>query len=223
MPDRRARTLLEFAIAASAAVVPVLVAVLLGVALLHRPDPAATAASNADRHVSVRELAALKTFERAVVRRRDVTVGPPPAVLILDRVPSCRAAWDGHEGVLARLRRALGRGGSGRGVAGAALGLAARRSRRGTVALQHRAAAPRERGGGLRLGTLVRRSPDRPAVADRGGRIPGTCVHGAMRRHRQRRGDARRARTGGCLACCPGAAARARARSRAGAPTSSSR
>jgi hypothetical protein len=110
MPDRRARTLLEFAIAASAAVVPVLVAVLLGVAFLHRPDPAATAASNADRHVSVRELAALKTFERAVVRRRDVTVGPPPAMLILDRVPSCRAAWDGHEGVLARLRRALGRG-----------------------------------------------------------------------------------------------------------------
>ena len=112
MPDRRATTLLEFAIAASAAVVPVLVVVLLAVALLHRPDPGPTAASNADRHVSVRELAALKTFESAVVRRRDVTVGPPPAVLILDRVPACRAAWDGHEGVLARLRRALGRGGT---------------------------------------------------------------------------------------------------------------
>jgi hypothetical protein len=112
MPDRRARTLLDFAIAASAAVVPVLVVVLLAVAPAHRPDPATITAGNADRHVSVRELAALKTFERAIVRRSDVSVGPPSAELILDRMPSCRAAWDGHESLLARLRRALGRAGA---------------------------------------------------------------------------------------------------------------
>jgi hypothetical protein len=111
MPDRRATTLLDFAIAASAAVVPVLIVVLLAVALAQRPDPAVTVYGNADRHVSVRELGALKTFERAVVRRSDVSLGPPSAQLILERVPACRSAWDGYESVLVRLRRALGRGG----------------------------------------------------------------------------------------------------------------
>lgn len=111
MADRRPTTLLDFAIAASAAVLPVLLLVLLGVSLAHPLDPAAPATSSAERHVSVRHLVALKTFERAIVRRSAVTVGPPTALLILDRLPQCRAAWDGHEGVLVRLRRALARSG----------------------------------------------------------------------------------------------------------------
>ena len=111
MPERRARTLLDFAIAASAAVVPVLLLVLLAVGVAHPPAPAPGSGSELDRHVSVRELAALKTFERAIVRRNAVTVGPPTAILLLDRIPQCRAAWDGREGLLARLRRVLGRSG----------------------------------------------------------------------------------------------------------------
>jgi hypothetical protein len=111
MPEKRRTTLLEFAIVASAAVVPVLLAVLLAVDHA-RPLAGGASSGEADRHVSVRQLAALKTFERAIVPRRAVTVGPPTALLILDRVPQCRSTWDGHEGPLARLRRALGRGGA---------------------------------------------------------------------------------------------------------------
>ena len=107
MPEKRSTTLLGFAIAASAAVVPVLLGVLLLVALVRPLDPAAL--RNGDRHVSARQLAALKTFERAIVRKDTVTVGPPSAILILDRVPQCRAAWDGHGSVMDRLRAALTR------------------------------------------------------------------------------------------------------------------
>jgi len=108
--DRR-RTLLDFAIAASAAVVPVLLLVLLAVGLL-RPADSTTPVRNGDRHVSVREVAALQTFEHAIVRRAAVNVGPPSAVLLLDRLPQCRSAWDGHAGVLDRLREALPSGGA---------------------------------------------------------------------------------------------------------------
>ena len=89
MADRRRRTLLDFAIAASAAVVPVLLLVLFIVGVVRPADPA-TAGRIGDRHVSVRQVAALKTFERAIVRRPSVTVGPPTAILILDRLPQCR-------------------------------------------------------------------------------------------------------------------------------------
>ncbi len=109
MAERRTTSLLDFAIAASAAVVPVLLAVLLAVGAARPLDPAAR---YADRHVSVREVAALKTFERAIVRRDAVTVGPPTAILLLDRVPQCRAAWDGRGGVAERVRRALAHGGA---------------------------------------------------------------------------------------------------------------
>jgi cell division protein FtsI/penicillin-binding protein 2 len=106
MPERRA-TLLDFAIAASVAIVPVLLGVLLLVAVVRPMDPAAPVARGNERHVSARELAALKTFERAIVRKDTVMIGPPSAILILDRVPQCRAAWDGHGGLLDRVRAAL--------------------------------------------------------------------------------------------------------------------
>jgi len=38
-------------------------------------------------------------------------VGPPSALLLLDRVPQCRRAWDGSGGILDRVRRALARPG----------------------------------------------------------------------------------------------------------------
>jgi len=106
MAERRS-TLLEFAIAASVAVVPVLLLVLLAVDVIRPLDPAAPATRGGDRHVSVREVAALKTFERAIVRRSAVTAGPPSAALLLDRVPECRSAWEGRGGVLDRVRAAL--------------------------------------------------------------------------------------------------------------------
>jgi hypothetical protein len=106
-------TLLGFAIAASAAVVPVLLGVLLLVAVIRPMEPAAPAAHNGDRHVSARLVAALKTFERAIVRKDTVLVGPPTAILVLDRVPECRAQWDGRGSVMDqmrdRLRAALGK------------------------------------------------------------------------------------------------------------------
>jgi len=108
MAERRSTTLLDFAIAASVAVLPVLTGVLLAVAVVRPLDPPAST-SDADRYVSARALAALKTFERAIVRRDTVTVGPPTAILILDRVPQCRREWDGRGGWLTRLRAALAR------------------------------------------------------------------------------------------------------------------
>ncbi|TMG92687.1 MAG: hypothetical protein E6H76_01215, partial [Betaproteobacteria bacterium] len=72
MAEGRATTLLEFAIVASAAVVPVLLLVLLVVGVVRPLDPAGPTVRNSDRHVSVRQVAALKTFERAIVRRDTV-------------------------------------------------------------------------------------------------------------------------------------------------------
>src|ERR1700751_872187 len=107
MTERRAPTLLEFAIAASVAVVPVLLFVLLLVDVIRPLDPALPSAHAGDRHVSVRQVAALKTFGRAIVRKDTVTVGPPTAILLLDRIPQCRSAWDGHGPLMERVRAAL--------------------------------------------------------------------------------------------------------------------
>jgi len=107
----RDTTLLRFAIAASGAVVPVLLAVLVLVAMVRPLDPAEQAARSHDRHISVRLVAALKTFERAIVKRDKVAIGPPTALLVLDRVPQCRSAWDGHDSMLDRVRALLARSG----------------------------------------------------------------------------------------------------------------
>ena len=101
---RRRLTLLQLAIAASTAVVPVLLAVLLIVASARQMDGTRTAL-NSDRHVSVRQVAALKTFEYAIVQRNRVTAGPPSSEALLARFPQCRSAWDGRGGVLTRMRR----------------------------------------------------------------------------------------------------------------------
>jgi hypothetical protein len=107
MPERRAPTLLDFAIVASVAVVPVLIFVLVLVDVIRPLDPSLPSARAGDRHISVRQVAALKTFERAIVRRNAVTVGPPTSTLVLDRLPQCRSAWDGRGGMMDRIRRAL--------------------------------------------------------------------------------------------------------------------
>jgi hypothetical protein len=106
---KRHATLLEFAIAASAAVVPVLLVVLLIVAWL-RPQEAATRVTrDADHHVSVRQVAALKTFERAIVRRDKVSSPAPTVEALLAGVPACRAEWEGQRGTMTRVRRWLSR------------------------------------------------------------------------------------------------------------------
>jgi hypothetical protein len=110
MPDaRRPLTLLQLAIAATAAVVPVLLGVLLAVASARRGDDAEPARVS-ERHVSVRHVAALKTFESAIVRRDHAATPLPSPDALLERIPQCRAAWTGAPGLMARARMTLGRG-----------------------------------------------------------------------------------------------------------------
>jgi len=108
MAERRRLTLLQLAIMSSAAVVPVLLAVLLSVASARQAD-GAKPAPNSDRHVSVRLVAALKTFEFAIVRRDEVRAVLPSAATLLERFPQCRSAWDGRGGTLSSVRRMLAR------------------------------------------------------------------------------------------------------------------
>ena len=101
---RRAASLLQLAITASAAVLPVLLGVLLAVASA-RPTDTPVAPRSGDRHVSVRHVAALKTFEHGIVRRDRVTAPLPTPRLLVERIAQCRAAWDGGGGTIDRLRR----------------------------------------------------------------------------------------------------------------------
>jgi hypothetical protein len=98
----RPATLLDLAIAATAAVVPVLAGVLLAVTLPRAADDAP--APGSERYVSVRHVAALKTFEQAIVRRDRVGAPPPTADALLARLPQCRAEWDASSGLLTRVR-----------------------------------------------------------------------------------------------------------------------
>src|SRR5258706_6958450 len=104
MLEKRPITLLDFAIAASVAVVPLLLVVLVVVGEVRPSDPSANVRRNGDQHVSLRQVAALKTFERAIVRRDAVAAALPTADALLDGVPPCRMAWDGRLGVLDRIR-----------------------------------------------------------------------------------------------------------------------
>lgn len=108
MADRAPRrtSLLQLAIMASAAVLPVLLGVLLVVASARSPDAPAPS-RGADRHVSVRHVAALKTFEHAIVRRDRITATLPTAQALLEGIPQCRQAWQGGGGVVERLRRVV--------------------------------------------------------------------------------------------------------------------
>ena len=116
-PRRRA-SLLDLAIIASTAVVPVLLGVLLTVASAREADMLAPSRAS-DRHVSVRHVAALKTFERAVVPRDRIAAALPSPQTLLEQVPSCREAWQGGGGKMDRLRR-LVTGASSRGTSPAA-------------------------------------------------------------------------------------------------------
>jgi len=104
---KRPPTLLEFGIAASLAVVPVLLGVLLLVAWLRPLLDEKPSTPESDRHVSVRQVAALKTFEQAIVRRDRVMPGARDAEALLAGVPACRDAWEGPRGPLVRVRHWL--------------------------------------------------------------------------------------------------------------------
>ena len=106
MADARRVSLLDFAIAASIAVVPVLLAVLLSLGTI---APSALRSTAGDSHVSVREVAALKTFERAIVKRDTVQLGVPDGQTLTTLIPECGAEWSAREGVLDRLKETLGR------------------------------------------------------------------------------------------------------------------
>ena len=94
MVERRTTSLLEFAIAASIAVVPIMLGILLLVAVVRPAEPgAADWRGQPDRYVSVRHVAALKTFELAVVQRPATTPLAPTAAEVMDGIPQCRREW----------------------------------------------------------------------------------------------------------------------------------
>jgi hypothetical protein len=97
MAERRTTSLLDFAIAASIAVVPIMLAVVLLVAVIRPADPAAAVLrGQADRYVSVRHVAALKTFEQAIVQRPATAPTAPTAEQVLDGMPQCRHEWSAN-------------------------------------------------------------------------------------------------------------------------------
>src|SRR5512144_204440 len=109
MANKGQATLLDFAIAASIAVVPLLLLVLVAVAEVRPGEASARARPGNNQHVSLREVAALKTFERAIVRRDASRGAPPTADALLERFPQCRNEWDGRGGRLQRLRQLVAR------------------------------------------------------------------------------------------------------------------
>ena len=106
MRKRAQPTLIDLAVAASVAVVPVLLGALLTVAATREAEDARSA-RNSERHVSVRHLAALKTFEYAIVRRDSGTAPLPTTEALLARFPACRAEWDPSSRWVARMRSTL--------------------------------------------------------------------------------------------------------------------
>ena len=86
-------------------------------------------ARSSDRHVSVRQVAALKTFEYAIVRRDRVKAALPTAEALLERIPQCRAEWEGRGGTLSRLRKLVSHAPDARQRAGRADRPAARGDR----------------------------------------------------------------------------------------------
>ncbi len=93
MTDTRRSSLLGFAIAASLAVLPVMLGILLLVAFVRPLEPSTSDSARSERHLSVRQVAALKTFEQAIVRRDAALLLAPSAAEVLDGLPSCRRDW----------------------------------------------------------------------------------------------------------------------------------
>ncbi|HEV7575968.1 MAG TPA: hypothetical protein VGO85_07980, partial [Caldimonas sp.] len=106
MAERRSVSLLDCAIAASAAIVPVLLGVVALVALVRPGDPDSVwRQGRNDRYVSVRHVAALQTFERAIARRASAEPLATSAADVLAGVTPCRRDWGADSGVLHALRR----------------------------------------------------------------------------------------------------------------------
>ena len=105
-------SLLDCAIAASLAVVPVMLGALALVAWL-RPAEAGAGARplHPGHYLSIRHVAALKTFEHAVAPRRDDTLVVVTSAQVLDGLAPCRDEWGGGNEVVQWLRR-FGAGGS---------------------------------------------------------------------------------------------------------------
>src|SRR5690349_13230669 len=89
MADRAPLSLLRLATLASLAITPVMIGVLLAVASW-REHAVVGAAGSAERHVSVRHVAALKTFEQGVVKQGRAVTAPPDAAALLEALPQCR-------------------------------------------------------------------------------------------------------------------------------------
>jgi hypothetical protein len=104
MAEPRRSSLLDFAVVAALAVVPVMLAILLLVAVVRPLEPSAVAPGRApaDRYLSVRHVAALKTFEQAIRPRAADLPAPPTAEQLLAGIPACRGEWSA--GWLAALR-----------------------------------------------------------------------------------------------------------------------
>ncbi|MEO5843553.1 MAG: hypothetical protein ABIQ33_01795 [Caldimonas sp.] len=106
MAERRAVSLLDCAIAASAAIVPVLLAVIALVAWVRPGDPDSLWRQGlGDRYVSVRHVAALQTFEHAIVRRSTREARTVTTREVLDGLAPCRREWSGETGAGQWLRR----------------------------------------------------------------------------------------------------------------------
>ena len=93
MAEPRTRSLLDFAIAASLAVVPIMLGIVLLVAGVWPSEPgAASWRGPAERYLSVRHVAALKTFEAAIVERA-APWPPATALRVLEGLPACQREW----------------------------------------------------------------------------------------------------------------------------------
>ena len=91
---RRPTTLLEFAIAATLAILPIMLGIVLLVAMVRPVDPGSVSWRGApERYVSVRHVAALKTFEAAIVERSALTPQAPTSQQLLEGLPQCRREW----------------------------------------------------------------------------------------------------------------------------------
>src|SRR5688500_7690316 len=104
MAESRRTTLLDFAVIAALAVLPVMLGILLLVAVVRPAEPSGIAPgpTPSDRYLSVRHVAALKTFEQAIRRRTGEPARVPTAEQVLEGIPQCRGEW--RAGWLAPLR-----------------------------------------------------------------------------------------------------------------------
>ena len=93
MAERRPASLLDFAIAASVVVVPVMLGVMLLVSTVRPTTSDLGGKTSTDRYVSVRHLAALKTFEAAIVERTSTGAEPVTTSAVLEAMPKCRREW----------------------------------------------------------------------------------------------------------------------------------